>query len=152
LLIIPESKGSDNTKYVKFIRLSKNIFENHLEIYDLQLTLYEFRSIIVNVKRSYEAQIKRRKTKMSNPNMEAKIKELMELKRMKEEIEAEIAAAEDEIKSVMGEEETLLAGAFKVDWKTVITSRIDTTALKKALPEIAERFMKQTTTRRFCVR
>ena len=89
---------------------------------------------------------------MSNPNMESKIKELMELKRMKEEIEAEIAAAEDEIKAVMGSEETLLAGAFKVDWKTVITSRIDTAALKKVMPEIAERFMKQTTTRRFCVR
>ena len=89
---------------------------------------------------------------MSNPNMEAKVKELMELRRMKEEIEVEIAAAEDEIKSVMGDEETLLAGAFKVDWKTVITSRIDTTALKKMMPEIAERFMKQTTTRRFCVR
>ena len=89
---------------------------------------------------------------MSNPNMETKVKELMELKRMKEEIEAEIAAAEDEIKGVMGDEETLLAGAFKVDWKTVITCRIDTTALKKVFPEIAERFMKQTTTRRFCVR
>ena len=89
---------------------------------------------------------------MSNPNMENKVKELMELKRMKEELEAEITAMEDEIKSVMGDEETLLAGAFKVDWKTVITSRLDTTALKKALPEIAERFMKQTTTRRFCVR
>ena len=89
---------------------------------------------------------------MSNPNMEAKVKELMELKRMKEEIEAEIAAAEDEIKGVMGDEETLLAGAFKVDWKTVITSRIDTAALKRVMPEIAERFMKHTTTRRFCVR
>jgi len=89
---------------------------------------------------------------MSNPNMESKIKELMELKRMKEEIEAEITAAEDEIKGVMGDEETLLAGAFKVDWKTVVSSRIDTAALKKMMPEIAERFMKQTTTRRFCVR
>ena len=89
---------------------------------------------------------------MSNPNMESKVKELMELRRMKEEIEAEITAAEDEIKAVMGSEETLLAGAFKVDWKTVITSRIDTTALKKVMPEIAERFMKHTTTRRFCVR
>lgn len=89
---------------------------------------------------------------MSNPNMESKVKELMELRRMKEEIEAEIAAAEDEIKAVMGDEETLLAGAFKVDWKTVVSSRIDTAALKKVMPEIAERFMKQTTTRRFCVR
>ncbi len=30
---------------------------------------------------------------MSNPNMEAKVRELMELKRMKEKPEAEIAAA-----------------------------------------------------------
>ena len=89
---------------------------------------------------------------MSNPNMENKVKELLELKRMKEELEAEITSMEDEIKNVMGDEETLFAGAFKVDWKTVITSRIDTTALKKMMPEIAERFMKQTTTRRFCIR
>ena len=89
---------------------------------------------------------------MSNPNLEPKVKELMELKRMREELDAEISVIEDDIKQAMGNEETLIAGAFKVDWKTVITSRIDTTALKKALPEIAERFMKQTTTRRFCVR
>jgi len=89
---------------------------------------------------------------MSNPNLESTVKELMELRRMKEELDAEISQLEDQIKRVMGDEETLLAGAFKVDWKNVVSSRIDTTALKKALPEIAERFMKQTTTRRFCVR
>ena len=89
---------------------------------------------------------------MSNPNLEPKVKELMELKRMREELDAEIQHIEDQIKQAMGDEETLLAGAFKVDWKTVITSRIDTAALKKVMPEIAERFMKQTTTRRFCVR
>ena len=89
---------------------------------------------------------------MSNPNLEPKVKELLELRRMKEELDAEIANIEDEIKQAMGSEETLVAGAFKIDWKTVVSSRIDTTALKKALPEIAERFMKQTTTRRFCVR
>ena len=37
---------------------------------------------------------------MSNQSMEVKVKELLELKRMKEELEAEIAAVEDEIKSV----------------------------------------------------
>lgn len=88
---------------------------------------------------------------MSNPNMEGKIKELMELKRMKEEIEVEIAAAEDEIKSVMGDEETLLAGAFKVSWKVFTSSRLDSTALKKALPEIAAQFTKTTTARRFSI-
>lgn len=88
---------------------------------------------------------------MSNPNMESKVKELMELRRMKEEIEAEITAAEDEIKGVMGDEETLLAGAFKVSWKTFTSSRLDSTALKKALPEIAAKFTKTTTARRFSI-
>ena len=88
---------------------------------------------------------------MSNPNMEIKVKELLELKRMKEELEAEIAATEDEIKRVMGDEETLFAGAFKVYWKTFTSSRIDTTALKKALPDVAAAYTKQTIARRFSI-
>ena len=78
-------------------------------------------------------------------------KELMELKRLKEELEVEIAAVEDEIKQVMGDEETLFAGAFKVSWKTFTSSRLDSTALKKALPQIAAQFTKQTTARRFSI-
>ena len=88
---------------------------------------------------------------MSNPNMEARVKELMELKRMKEELEAEITAMEDEIKQVMGEEETLLAGAYKVLWKAVTTSRLDSTRFKKDHAELAAAYMKTTTARRFTI-
>ena len=88
---------------------------------------------------------------MCNPSMEAKVKELMELKRMKEELEAEIAAAEDAIKAVMGDEEHLTAGAYKVSWKTFTSSRVDTTALKQALPEVAAAYTKTTTGRRFSI-
>lgn len=88
---------------------------------------------------------------MSNPNLTPKITELMELKRMRDELDAEIQAAEDEIKAAMGDDDTLLAGPFKVTWKVVTSSRLDSTALKKALPEIAARFMKQTTIRRFSI-
>ena len=88
---------------------------------------------------------------MSNPNLTPKITELMELKRMRDELDAEIQAAEDEIKQAMGDDDTLLAGPFKVSWKTITSSRLDSTALKKALPEIAARFMKQPTTRRFSI-
>ena len=89
---------------------------------------------------------------MSNPNMEAKVMELQELKRMKEELEAEITAAEDAIKAVMGDEEVLQAGAFKVLWKTIESSRLDTKALKAALPaETIERYTVRTSVRRFSV-
>ena len=88
---------------------------------------------------------------MSNPNLEPKVKELMELKRMREELDVEISSIEDELKKAMGDEETMIAGAFKVSWKSVTTSRLDSSALKKALPEIAAKFMKQTTSKRFCI-
>lgn len=89
---------------------------------------------------------------MSIHELENTVHELQELRRMKEELETEISALEDVIKSEMGDREQMTAGAYRIDWKTVVTSRIDTTALKKALPDIAERFMKQTTMRRFCIR
>ena len=89
---------------------------------------------------------------MSNPNLEPKIKELLELKRLKEELEAEIAGMEDEIKAVMGDEETLIAGAFKVSWTPYTSSRFDSTRFKKDHAELAAAYTKTTTTRRFSVR
>ena len=89
---------------------------------------------------------------MSNPNMESKVRELLELKRMKEELEAEITSMEDEIKSVMGEEETLLAGAFKVTWIPYTSSRFDSTRFRKEHAELAAAYTKSTTARRFSVR
>lgn len=83
--------------------------------------------------------------------METKIRELQELKRMREELEAEITALEDAIKAGMGEREELTAGAYKVTWKPVASRRIDTAAMKKALPDVCERFMRETIVRRFCV-
>ena len=89
---------------------------------------------------------------MSNPTMESQIKELLELKRMREELDTEIQAAEDAIKQVMGDEETLLAGAFKVTWTPYTTSRFDSTSFKKDHSELAAAYTKTTTSRRFSVR
>lgn len=88
---------------------------------------------------------------MTMQNMETKIKEMQELKRMKEELETEITAIEDEIKQTMGQEEVLLAGAYKVTWKPVTSSRFDSTAFKKDHADLAAKYTKTSTVRRFCV-
>lgn len=88
---------------------------------------------------------------MSNPTLESIIHEILDLKRMREELDEEITALEDSIKAAMGDEELLTAGAYKVSWKTFTSSRVDTTALKKALPEIAAAYTKTTTSRRFSI-
>ena len=70
---------------------------------------------------------------------------------IREELEAEITAMEDEIKQTMGEEEILLAGSYKVLWKPVTTSRFDSTRFKKDHAELAAAYMKTTTARRFTI-
>ena len=88
---------------------------------------------------------------MSNPTLESTIHEILDLKRMREELDATITALEDSIKAVMGDEELFTAGVYKVSWKAFTSSRVDTAALKKALPDIAAQFTKQTTARRFSI-
>ena len=88
---------------------------------------------------------------MSINELEAKCRELRQLQALIEEAQAEAEAIKDTLKAAMGDSETVQAGEYKITWKAVKTSRIDTTALKKALPDVAERFTKETTTRRFCV-
>lgn len=88
---------------------------------------------------------------MSMNEMESKIRELRQLQALIDEATAEAEAIKDTIKAEMGDAEELRAGEYKVTWKAVTASRLDSKALKAALPEVVERFTKTTTTRRFCV-
>ena len=86
---------------------------------------------------------------MSINEMEAKARELRQLQNLIEEAQAEAEALKDAIKAAMGDSESIQAGEYKITWKPVKSSRIDTAALKKALPGVAERFTQETTVRRF---
>ncbi|WP_191398033.1 hypothetical protein [Flavonifractor sp. An306] len=88
---------------------------------------------------------------MSTNELESKIRELRQLQALIEETTAEAETIKDAIKASMGDSEELRAGEYKVTWKAVKVSRIDTTALRKALPDVAQAFTRETTTRRFCV-
>ena len=88
---------------------------------------------------------------MSINEMEAKARELRQLQNLIEEAQAEAEALKDAIKSAMGDSESIQAGEYRITYKAVTSARIDTTALRKALPDVAERFTREITTRRFCV-
>ena len=88
---------------------------------------------------------------MSSNEIESKIRELRQLQQLIEEAQAEAEAIKDAIKAHMGSSEELRAGEYKITWKPVTSSRLDSKALKAAAPELVERFTKTTVTRRFCV-
>lgn len=88
---------------------------------------------------------------MSNHELESKIRELRQLQALIDEAQAEAETIRDAIKAHMGESEELRAGEYHITWRPAKSSRIDTAALRKALPDVAQAFTKETTTRRFVV-
>ena len=77
--------------------------------------------------------------------------ELAQDSRMAEEIAATVDGLKDTIKKYMEENqlETLTGDEHKATYKTVTSSRIDTAALKRNAPDIAEKYTKTTETKRF---
>lgn len=86
-------------------------------------------------------------------NIESKVMELLELRRMADELSGEIAALQGEITVHMSLEglEELTTEHYKITWKPVKTSRIDTAALRKAMPDVAQAFTRTHESRRFTV-
>ena len=77
---------------------------------------------------------------MSMTEMEAKVSELRELRRMADDLAAEIGALEDDLKAYMAANnaDELHGPSFKITWKPVTSSRLDSKALKAAAPTIWE--------------
>ena len=90
---------------------------------------------------------------MSKDTLTAKVRELKELKTMQEELNAEIATIEDELKAEMlsqGAEE-ITVDVFKLRYKTVESKRFDSSAFKATHAELYNQYIKTTTCRRFSV-
>lgn len=90
---------------------------------------------------------------MLTKNLDSQIHELRELRRMADELAAAIDTIQDAIKAEMTAAgvDVLTGSDWKAVWKPITSSRIDTAALKKALPDLAAQFTKTSTVRRFSV-
>lgn len=90
---------------------------------------------------------------MSTNELTTKVRELKELKAMADELAAEITAIEDSIKAEMTARNTdeMQIDVYKIRWTKVLSNRFDSTAFKKAMPELHAQFTKQTESRRFSV-
>lgn len=84
-------------------------------------------------------------------NIDSIMKELAEYIRMQEEAAAMVESLKDQLKERMTAAvvESLAGSEHKATYKEVTSSRVDTAALKNELPEVAARYTKTTTTRRF---
>ncbi len=88
---------------------------------------------------------------MSRTELDQKVKELRELRRLADEIAAEIESITGAIKQEMTMQGVdMLAGDdWKATWKPVQSARFDSRAFKAAMPDLYQRFTRSTETRRF---
>lgn len=83
--------------------------------------------------------------------LEAKARELRQLQALIEEAQTEAEAIKDALKAAMGDSEAIVAGEYRITWKPVTSTRLDASALRKTLPDVAAQFTKTTAARRFCI-
>ncbi len=90
---------------------------------------------------------------MSIYEIDAKVKELKELRDMEAEVKSSIAAIEDSLKAEMLAKNTdVLSGKdYLITWETIITNRFDSAAFKLTHADLFNQFSRSTTIRRFVI-
>lgn len=90
---------------------------------------------------------------MTNKQLDNRIKKLQNIEAQQKELEKEAEAIRAELKADLeskGEDEHN-TGNFIIRWKEIITSRLDSKALKKALPDVFAMYTTESVSRRFTI-
>ena len=90
---------------------------------------------------------------MTERMIENRVKKLRELEAQQKELETTAEAIRAELKADMEEKgvDELQTKNFIVRWKEIVSNRIDSKALKAALPDVYGQFCKASVSRRFTV-
>lgn len=90
---------------------------------------------------------------MTERMIENRVKKLQELEAQQKELEAAADAIRAELKADMEEKglDELKTKNFILRWKEIISNRLDSKALKAALPDVYGQFCRASTSRRFTI-
>lgn len=81
-----------------------------------------------------------------------KIKRRFELDQLMEKLEVEKKQIDQEIKLAMADSEEAICEEFYITWKNMSTKRIDSTRLQTECPEVYQRYLKESKSRRFTIK
>lgn len=90
---------------------------------------------------------------MTNKQLDNRVMKLRSIEAQQQALEAQAEAIRAEIKADLeskGEDEHD-TGSFVIRWKEIITRRLDSKALKAALPDVFESYTRENRARRFTI-
>ena len=94
----------------------------------------------------------RKESSVELHGFDEKLKRREEVLMLKDKLEKEQKQIEQEIKMYMQDSELAYSNNYRVSWSNVDTARVDTKRMKEEAPELYNKFLKTTTSRRFSVR
>ena len=90
---------------------------------------------------------------MTNKQLDNRVKKLRAIEAQQKELEVQAEAIRAELKADLesrGEDEHD-TGSFVIRWKEIISRRLDSKALKAALPDVFAAYSRESTSRRFTI-
>ena len=78
-----------------------------------------------------------------------RIKRLIELETLKADLDKQILAIEEELKTDMGDNEEVKTSKYRVQWQTILQQRFDTKAFKASNGALYSKFVKPVVSKRF---
>lgn len=88
---------------------------------------------------------------MTERQIANRIKKMKELEAQCDELQKQIESLKSEIKAEMNDTEVLNACGFVVHYTNVITNKLDAKLIKIELPDIYNKYVKETQSRRFSI-
>lgn len=138
----------DEEIIANLIDLEKNFWENH--VFKRVLPEPDSSKLADSVIAEYFKETT--STVIPLQGFDEKLKRREELVALMDKMESEKRQIEQELKMYMGDAEKAENQLFRVTWSAVISNRLDTKALQEQEPEIYQKYLKQTNSRRFTVK
>ena len=118
-------------------------------IFLFYITIFE-KFLLTKGKNCGIIQVSKQRRALNMLNKETII-ELKEIERQIAELKAKAEEIKDEIKAEMGNDEHREVEGFKVNYTIVISTTLDSSKLKKELPDLWNKYKKEGITRRFSI-
>ncbi|MFU7515000.1 YqaJ viral recombinase family protein [Clostridium sp. HCS.1] len=81
-----------------------------------------------------------------------KIKSYLEMKEQLKSFEAQVKELENQIKFEIGKAEYAYAPGYSLSWKNILSNRVDSKKLKSEFPEVYEKVVKESISRKFNIK
>lgn len=81
-----------------------------------------------------------------------KIKSYLEMKEQLKNFEVQVKELENQIKAEIGKAEYAYAPGYRLSWKNILSNRVDSKKLKTEFPEVYEKVVKESISRKFNIK